>query len=122
MRILVGENQILAHIISKEGIAVDPMKVEAIKDCARPINISEIRSFLGLVGYYRRFVEGFSNHTIPLTMLSRKGVKFNWSDKQEKSFCELKKRLTTAPILVVHSGTEGIVIYSDALRLRLDVY
>jgi len=109
----------LGHIISKEGIVVDPIKVEVIKDWPRPTNISKIRSFLGLAEYYSLFVEGFSNLTIPLTMLTRKGVKFNWGDKQEKIFQELKKRLTTAPILAVPSGTEIFVIYSNALRLGL---
>ena len=115
---MIRENQISGSH-PKEGIAIDLMKIEEIKDWPRPTNVSKIRSFLGLAGYYRRFVEGFSNLTIPQTMLTRKGVKFNWSDKQEESFGELKKRLTTTPILVVPSGTEGFVIYSDASRLGL---
>ena len=78
--------EFLGHIISKEGIVVDPIKVEVIKDWPRPTNISEIRSFLGVVGYYKRFVEEFFNLTIPLIMLIKKGVKFIWATIKGKVF------------------------------------
>ena len=80
----------LSHIISKEGISVDPMKIVAIKDWPRPTTVTEVRSFLGLVGYYRRFVEGFSLMVAPLTQLSRKNKKFIWGEEQDKSFFEVK--------------------------------
>ena len=86
MRVLARTSGIHGHIISKERILVDPIKVEAIKDWPRPTNISEIRSFLGLAGYYRRFVKRFSKLTIPLTLLTKKGVKIIWEDEQEKCF------------------------------------
>ncbi|KAL5579093.1 hypothetical protein UlMin_011535 [Ulmus minor] len=73
----------LGHIISKEGIAVDPGKIEAIKSWPTPTNVKEVRSFLGLAGYYQRFVEGFSKISSPLTQLTRKNVKFQWSDERE---------------------------------------
>lgn len=76
--------------------------------------MTEVRSFLGLAGYYRRFVEGFSSIALPLTRLLRKGVKFLWEAEQEKSFEELKKRLVSAPVLTLPSGTGGYQIYSDA--------
>lgn len=78
--------------------------------------MTEVRSFLGLAGYYRRFVEGFSKIATSLTRLTRKNAKFQWDDDCEKSFQELKTCLTSAPVLTLPSGTEGFVVYSDASR------
>ena len=75
-----------------------------------------MRSFLGLTGYYQSFVEGFSKIASSLTMLTRKNVKFQWSDACEKSFQELKRRLVTAPVLTIPSGSGGFVVYSDASK------
>ena len=104
----------LGHIISKDGVAVDPQKVNAIMEWSAPKTVTEVRSFLGLAGYYRRFVEGFSNIALPLFKLMRKDAKFLWTTDCEESFQELKKRLTMAPILAVPSGSDGFQIYSDA--------
>jgi hypothetical protein len=104
----------LGHVVSAEGIFVDPKKIEAILKWERPTNMTEIRSFLGLAGYYRRFVEGFSAIASPMTKLTRKEVKFEWSKECEQSFQELKKRLTTAPVLTLPEGQEGFIVYSDA--------
>ena len=76
----------LGHVISEAGISVEPSKVEAVVNWARPTNVSEIGSFLGLVGYYKRFVEGFSRIAAPLTQLTRKNAKFMWTKECEKSF------------------------------------
>ena len=76
--------------------------------------MTEIRSFLGLAGYYRRFVEGFSSIAAPLTRLTRKDVAFEWTEECEQSFQELKKRLTTAPVLALPDNAGNFVIYSDA--------
>ena len=81
--------------------------------------MTEVRSFLGLAGYYRRFVEGFSRIATPLTQLTRKDTKFGWSEECEKSFQELKRRLISAPVLTIPSGSEGFVIHNDALGTRL---
>nr|XP_016440544.1 PREDICTED: uncharacterized protein LOC107766303 [Nicotiana tabacum] len=97
----------LGHVISGEGVNVDSQKIEAMKNLPRPTSVSDIRSFLGLAGYYRRFVERFSSILSPLTRLTQKQVKFQWSDACEKSFEELKKRLTSAPVLILPEGTEG---------------
>jgi hypothetical protein len=89
----------LGHVISAEGIFVDPRKVEAVLKWERPTNVTEIQSFLGLAGYYRRFIEGFSTIASPLTKQTRKEVLFVWSEECEASFQELKERLTSAPVL-----------------------
>lgn len=81
--------------------------------------MTEVRSFLGLAGYYRRFFKGFSTISMPLTQLTRKNNRFDWTDECEKRFQYLKKRLTTALVLTLPSGSEGFVIYSDASRKGL---
>ncbi|XP_074322876.1 uncharacterized protein LOC141659849 [Apium graveolens] len=81
----------LGHIVFGRGIELDPVKVEAITNWPRPRNVTEVRSFLGLAGYYMRFVEGFSSIALPLTQLMRKGIKFEWNDDREKSFQEVKE-------------------------------
>ena len=104
----------LGDVISKDGISVDPKKIEAVTEWKQPTSASEIRSFFGLAGDYRRFVEGFSAISSPLTKLTRKGAKFVWSPECEASFEELKRRLVSAPILVLPSGNNDYVVYSDA--------
>nr|GEX96257.1 putative reverse transcriptase domain-containing protein [Tanacetum cinerariifolium] len=103
----LGHVAFLGHIVSANGITIDPAKVEAITKWPRPKTVIEIRSFLGLAGYYRRFVEGFSRLALPFTKLMRKGKKFVWDEEREKSFEELKKRLVSAPILTLPSGSGG---------------
>ncbi|TYK28229.1 DNA/RNA polymerases superfamily protein [Cucumis melo var. makuwa] len=107
------------HVVPAKGVTVDPQKVEAVVNWERPTSATEERSFLGLTGYYRRFIEDFSRLTLPLTALTRKNVKFEWSDKCEQSFQELKKRLVTAPILALPITGKDYVIYCDASRLGL---
>ena len=109
----------LGHIVSAEGIYVDPRKVEAIVKWEQPQTVTEIRSFLGLAGYYRRFVEGFSRIAAPLSRLTQKGVKFAWDDRCEASFQELKQRLTSAPILALPTSSREYTVYSDASRQGL---
>ncbi|KAA0061627.1 putative polyprotein [Cucumis melo var. makuwa] len=110
---------VLQTLLSAKGVSVDPQKVEAIVNWERPISATEVRSFLGLAGYYTRFIEDFSRLALPLTALTRKNVKFEWSDKCEQSFQELKKRLVTAPILALPVTGKDYVIYCDASRLGL---
>jgi len=109
----------LGHAILAEGILVDPRKVEAVLKWERPTNVTEIRSFLGLAGYYQRFIEGFSTIVAPMTCLTRKKMKWEWTSECESSFQELKRRLTTAPMLTLPLGMEGFVIYSDASKKGL---
>ena len=109
----------LGHIVSAEGVSVDPQKVEAILNWKPPTSVTEIRSFLGLAGYYCKFVEGFSKIVAPLTRLTRKEEPFLWSEACQKSFDELKRRLTSAPVLTLPSGQDGFAVYCDASRQGL---
>ncbi|XP_019258618.1 PREDICTED: uncharacterized protein LOC109236841 [Nicotiana attenuata] len=109
----------LGHVISGEGVKVDLQKIEVVKNWPRPTSVSDIRSFLGLSGYYWRFIEGFSSISSPLTRITQKKVKFQWLDACEKSFEELKKRLTSALVLTLPGGTEGLVVYYDASGVGL---
>ncbi|KAL0455690.1 UNVERIFIED_CONTAM: Retrovirus-related Pol polyprotein from transposon [Sesamum latifolium] len=109
----------LGHIVSKEGVQPDPTKVKAILEWESPKNTSEVRSFLGLAGYYRRFVKDFSVIAKPLTSLLKKNALFKWNHMCDQSFEELKKRLTSAPILALPSGSGGYVVYTDASKLGL---
>ena len=104
----------LGHIVSAEGIRVDPSKISAIVNWSPPKNVSEVRSFLGLAGYYRRFVQGFSMIASPMTRLLQKDVKFEWTDECQQSFNRLKDLLTKAPVLVQPEPGKEFVIYSDA--------
>ncbi|CAJ2645709.1 unnamed protein product [Trifolium pratense] len=113
------EVSFLGHVISSGGIAVDPAKVDAVLQWGTPESVSEIRSFLGLAGYYRRFIEGFSKLALPLTQLTRKDQAFVWDVKCEESFQELKKRLTTAPVLILPDAKESFVVYCDASKMGL---
>jgi hypothetical protein len=113
------EVSFLGHVISSEGIAVDPAKVDTVLQWGTPEFVSEIRSFLGLAGYYRRFIEGFSKLALPLTKLTRKDQAFVWDGDCERSFQELKKRLTTAPVLILPDAKESFVVYCDASKMGL---
>ncbi|GJY51236.1 putative reverse transcriptase domain-containing protein [Tanacetum coccineum] len=109
----------LGHIVSADDIIMDPSKVEAITKWPRSTMVTEVRSFLGHAGYYRRFVKGFSRLALPLTQLMRKGKKFVWTDERNESFEELKRRLVSTPILTLPSGSGGFQIYSDASKKGL---
>nr|GEZ24359.1 putative reverse transcriptase domain-containing protein [Tanacetum cinerariifolium] len=97
-----------------EGIHVDPSKIESIKYWASPKTVTKICQFLGLAGYYRRFIEGFSKNARPMTKLTQKKVKFDWADKQEEAFQIIKQKLCSAPILALPEGNEDFVVYCDA--------
>jgi len=106
-------------VISQGGIAVDPSKIEVVLKWESPKSIFEIKSFLGLAGYYRRFIEGFSKLALPLTKLTRKGQAFVWDTQCEHSFQTLKERLTTAPVLVLPNLREPFEVYCDASKMGL---
>ncbi|GJR36312.1 putative reverse transcriptase domain-containing protein [Tanacetum coccineum] len=106
--------QFLGHVIDSEGIHVDPAKVESIKGWESPKTPTEIHQFLGLAGYYPRFIKGFSEIAKPMTKLTQKSVKFNWGEKEETAFQTLKQKLCSAPILALPEGSENFVVYCDA--------
>ncbi|KAI3794785.1 hypothetical protein L1987_37424 [Smallanthus sonchifolius] len=110
----IREVQFLVHVINEKGIHVDPAKVEAIKNWAAPTTPTEVRQFLGLAGYYRRFIEGFSNIAQPLTALTQKDKPYDWSETQESAFQLPKQKLCSAPILSLPEGTDDFVVYCDA--------
>jgi hypothetical protein len=113
------EVSFLGHIITNGGIAVDPSKVQDVLNWNPLKNVPEIRSFLGLASYYHRFIEGFSKIVKPLTSLLEKGKEFKWDVKCQTSFEELKKTLTTAPILIMRDIHKGFDVYCDASRQGL---
>nr|GFD46903.1 putative reverse transcriptase domain-containing protein [Tanacetum cinerariifolium] len=101
--------QFLGHVIDSQGIHVDPAKIESVKDWASRKSPTEIRQFLGLAGYYQRFIEGFSKIATPMTKLTQRKVKFEWGDKQEAAFQLLRQKLCSAPILVLPEGSEDFI-------------
>ncbi|GJQ93394.1 putative reverse transcriptase domain-containing protein [Tanacetum coccineum] len=110
----ISKVQFLGHVIDSRGIHVDPAKIESIKDWASPKTPTEIRQFLGLAGYYRRFIEGFSKIAKSMTKLTQKGIKFDWGEKEENAFQLIKQKLCSAPILALPEGSEDFVVYCDA--------
>ena len=110
----IREVDFLGHVVNEKGIHVDPSKIEAIKNWAAPKAPTEVRQFLGLAGYYRRFIEGFSKISQPLTALTHKGKKYDWGEKQENAIQTLKQKLCSAPILSLSEGTDDFVVCCDA--------
>nr|GEW62645.1 putative reverse transcriptase domain-containing protein [Tanacetum cinerariifolium] len=113
--------QFLSHVIDSHGIHVDPAKVESVKDWASPKTPTKICQFLGLAGYYRRFIERFSKIIKSMTKLTQKKVVFDWGDKQEEAFQVLKEKSCSAPILALPEGAKNFVIYCDASHKGLGV-
>ena len=108
------EVKFLGHVVSAEGVAVDPSKVEAVLQWESPKSVTEVRSFIGLAGYYRRFIQGFSQIAKPMTNLTKKDRPFIWADQCESAFQELKTRLTTAPVLTLPDPSQPYELYTDA--------
>nr|GEV36217.1 hypothetical protein [Tanacetum cinerariifolium] len=113
------EVQFLRHVINGDGIYVDPSKIEPVKNWEAPRTPSEVRSFLGLAGYYRRFIEDFSKIVKSLTVLTHKSKSFDWGEDQENVFQTLKDKLCNAPVLALPDGPEDFVVYCDASGLGL---
>ena len=100
----------LGHVVSDQGVEVDPRKTEVVKNLPKPLTPTDIRTFLGLAGYYRRFVEGFSSIAAPLTALTKKKSKYEWTETCEKSFQELKDRLISTPVLTLPKCGENYTV------------
>ncbi|GJQ90813.1 putative reverse transcriptase domain-containing protein [Tanacetum coccineum] len=108
------EVQFLGHVINPEGLKVNLSKIEAVMKWQAPKSVSEIQSFLGLAGYYRRFIQDFYKIAFSLTKLTKKNTPFVWGKEQDVAFCTLRKKLCEALILVLPEGTKDMVVYSDA--------
>ncbi|GKE11747.1 putative reverse transcriptase domain-containing protein [Tanacetum coccineum] len=108
------EVHFLRHLVNHKGIRMDPSKIDAVKSWKAPTTPSKVRSFLGLAGYYRRFIKNFCKIAKPLTSLTQKNQKYEWGEKQEEAFQTLKDKLGNAPILSLPNGVEDLVVYYDA--------
>ncbi|GJX45711.1 putative reverse transcriptase domain-containing protein [Tanacetum coccineum] len=113
------EVHFLGHVINGNEIYVDPIKIEAVKNWKALRTLSEVRSFLGLTGYYRRFIENFSKIAKSLTILTRKCKTFDWGEEQENAFQTLKDKLCNAPVLALPDGPKDFVVYYDTSGLGL---
>jgi hypothetical protein len=111
---LAEGSSVFGHVISIEGIAVDLSKVQEVLDWKSPRSVTQIHSFLGLAGYYRRFIPSFSKIAKPMTQLLEKGAKFKWSPQCEEVFLTLKKLLTTTPVLSQPDIEKPFDVYCDA--------
>jgi hypothetical protein len=109
----LGEVLFLGHVISLEGISVDPSKVWNVLDWKPPRTVHQVRSFLGLAGYYRRFILNFSKIFKPITDLLKKEEKFVWNAERDEAFYTVKKLLTTSPVLAQPDIMKSFNVYCD---------
>jgi hypothetical protein len=109
----------LGHVVSPEGITVDPSKVKEVLEWKPPTTVSEVQSFLGLPGYYRRFILNFSKIVKLITELLKKGNKYVWSEACDEAFKHLKRLLTTSPVLAQPDTTKPFDVYCDASGIGL---
>jgi hypothetical protein len=109
----------LGHIINQDRLVVDPKKVADILDWKAPRDVHGIKRFIGMVGYYRRFIEGFSRIARPMTALLAKKAKFKWTTESQESFEALKKKLTTTPVLILPDVHKPFSVYCDASYMGL---
>jgi hypothetical protein len=109
----------LGFVISGEGIRPNPAKVIQVQNLAPPANESEVRTFLGMVGYYARFLPALSEEAIPLYQLLRKSVKFQWTEARQKAFEKIKHMLTTSPVLAHPDFTKPFILHTDASKNAL---
>ncbi|XP_075521424.1 putative mitochondrial protein AtMg00860 [Primulina tabacum] len=113
------ELKLKENVVRKEGIEVDPFKVEVVKEWPVPKSATEIRSFVGLAGYYKKFIKEFSSVVVPLTTLTKKNAKFVWGPECQSSFDQLKQALNRVPVLDMLSEQGEFVLYTDASKLGL---
>ena len=114
LALAVEELRFLGHIVSGEGVRMDPEKVKAVQECPAPKDVREVRSFVGLASYYRMFVEGFASIAEPLTRLTKKDTPFVWSTEQQVALDELKRRITTQPIMCHFDHSVPVELRTDA--------
>ena len=109
----------LGHVVSESGISCYPAKIEAVENWPTPVNKSEVRSILGLIGYYRKFIVNFSARASPLTKLTRKRARFEWNEDCEMAFQDLKNCLVNSPILAFPNSKDIFVLDCDASQLGI---
>jgi len=114
-----AEVQFLGHVVSGEGVATDPAKIEVVRDWPAPTEVKEVRSFLGLASYYRRFVPTFAEIAAPLQSLTQKNKTFNWSPECDRAFVRLKYALMSSPILAMPNDTEPFLLDTDACDVSI---
>ena len=112
------EVKFLGHVISRDGIKPDPDKIERVRNFPQPQDVTEVKCFLGLASYYRRFIKGFAEMAQPLNHLTKKAARepsyFLWTDDCGKAFNALREVLTTAPVLAYPDITKPFILYTDA--------
>jgi len=111
----------LGHVVSKDGVSTDPAKIEAVKNWPAPTSLTEVRSFLGLASYYRRFVDSFAQKAIPLYPLAEKGRQFEWTDDCESAMQSLKEALISSPVLALPKDEGIYVLDTDASNFSIGV-
>ena len=115
----VQEMEFLGHVVGTDGVKVDPKKVQAVKDWPTPKDVKEVRSFLGLTGYFRRFIRHYAHKALPLTNLTKKETRWHWGTAEQEAFDQLKEALTSAPVLVLPDPTLPYEVFTDASGFAL---
>jgi len=118
-RFVTPELVFLGHVIDQQGVRTDPEKIEKVKNFPIPKNLTQLRSFLGLASYYRKFIKNFSKIAGPLNKLMKKGMAFQWAPQQQQAFIHLKECLVTSPILVYPDWTKEFILFTDASTFAL---
>lgn len=117
----IKEVENLGHIISKKGVSIDPIKIKAIQEWLKPATVKQLRGFLGLSGYYIRFIKSYASLSQPLNALLKKNVKFRWSDELQMSFDALKKELLSTPVLALPNFNQEFIVETDASHSGIGV-
>ena len=113
------EVSFLGHVVGRDGVKTDPAKVATVMEWPVPRNVAEVRSFLGLCTYYRRFVEGFATIASPLHQLTREGTRFQWSEECQQAFEDLKRKLAESPVLSYPDPSLPYILDTDAVLSQI---
>jgi len=118
-KLLISEVSFLGHVVSGQGVSTDPEKISPVEDWPVPIDVKEVRSFLGLASYYRMFVFAFAAIAAPLHALTAKNKRFDWTDQCEGAFQQLKRALINSPVLAMHNDGDPFVLNTDACDVNI---